>query len=77
MSQRVDNLVQILDTYVSDGGYHLNINCFSKETIKEAYEHPEKYGDMTIRVSGYCVAWGKLTDEQRKDVYTRTLHESM
>ena len=77
MSERVDNLVTMLDTYCSDGGFHLNVNVFSKETIKEAYEHPELYGDMTIRVSGYCVAWGKLTDEQRRDIYTRTLHESM
>ena len=52
-------------------------NILYKETIKEAYEHPELYGNMTIRISGYCVAWGKLTDEQRKDIYNRTLHESL
>lgn len=74
MSQRANNLVNILDSYFSAGGHHVNINCFTEETIKDAYEHPEKYGSMTIRVSGYCVAWGKLTEEQRKDVYTRTLH---
>ena len=61
MSQKVDNLVQMLDTYVSDGGYHLN----------------EKYPQLTIRVSGYAVNFIKLTKEQQDDVISRTIHESM
>ena len=77
MSNRVDNLVTVLDGYFEAGAHHCNVNVFSEEKIKDAYEHPEKYGTMTIRVSGYCVEWGKLTDEQRRDVYTRTLHTSM
>ncbi len=77
MNQRVDNLINILDGYFEAGAHHININVFSKEKIKDAYEHPEKYGTMTVRVSGYCVEWGKLTQEQRTDIYHRTLHDSL
>lgn len=52
MSQRVDNLVQMLDTYVDDGGYHLNVNVFNREMLLDAQQHPEKYPQLTIRVSG-------------------------
>ena len=74
-SQQIDNLVNLLDGYVEQGGHHLNVNVFTRETLLDAQKHPENYPDLIVRVCGFSAKFTSLSPEWQQEVLTRNFYD--